>query len=312
MPLVGPDSPGRPRVRLARGPARANGLAAGVAIFRNAAIGGEDWGVKGKIAILALVASWGVAAADSVSLPRPRPAIWVEPRSFAEAVAGLDLDLSQVTSDPTPCNVRLEAMAALMLKPRLVGPGACGGADMVELEAVLLPDDTRVNIKPAAMMHCAMAESLAAWLRDEVAPRLAAKLGSPLTSVENYESYACRSRNRVGGAKVSEHAKGNALDVRAFHLADGRRIAPTDVNVDGPLREGLRDSACRRFTTVLGPGDPYHSEHIHLDVIERRGGYRMCQWEVRVPSPPAAVVPLPRPHPLAANAPVNNTGRLRD
>jgi hypothetical protein len=272
-------------------------------MFRNAAIRAETGAVKTLIAILALVASCGIAAAEGVPLPRPRPAIWIEPRSFAEAVAGLDLDLSRVTSDPTPCNTRLEAMAAITLKPRLLGPGACGGADMIELEAVLLSDNIRVDIKPAAMVHCAMAESLAAWLRDEVAPRFAATLGSPLNAIENYDSYSCRSRNRVGGAKLSEHARGNALDVRAFHLADGRRIVPTDVNVDGPLRESLRDSACRRFTTVLGPGDPHHSEHIHLDVIERRGGYRMCQWEVRGPPPPAAAVPLPRPRPMAANAP---------
>ena len=73
------------------------------------------------------------------------------------------------------------------------------------------------------------------------------------------------------GAKLSEHAHGDALDVRALHLADGRRLELTDVRVDKPLREGLRESACHRFTTVLGPGDPtFHEGHIHLDVIQRR------------------------------------------
>jgi hypothetical protein len=256
------------------------------------------------IAMLVLVAGAGLAAADLVPLPRPRPAAPVmpsAPRTFAVVAAGLDL--TSVTSNPTPCDNRLESMAAITLRPRLIGPGACGGADLIELEAVLLPDDTRVNIIPAAMMRCGMAESLAAWLRDEVAPRLAAALGSPLSAIENYDSYSCRSRNRVAGAKLSEHAKGNAIDVRAFHLADGRRIAPTDVTVDLFLRKGLRNAACRRFTTVLGPGDPFHAEHIHLDTIERRGGYRLCQWEVRPPLPPAAAVPLPRPRPLAANSP---------
>ena len=47
-----------------------------------------------------------------------------------------------------------------------------------------------------------MAESFAAWLREEVAPR-AAKLAGKLKSVENYDSYECRSRNRVPGAKIS-------------------------------------------------------------------------------------------------------------
>ena len=71
------------------------------------------------------------------------------------------------------------------------------------------------------------------------------------------------------------------------------------MKVDQALRQGLRDSACRRFTTVLGPGEAHHNGHIHLDAIQRRGGYRICQWEVRTP-PPA--VPLPRPRPAIADA----------
>ena len=69
------------------------------------------------------------------------------------------------------------------------------------------------------------------------------------------------------------------------------------------LRDGLRMSACERFTTVLGPGsDGHHESHIHLDIAERRHGYRICQWDVREPptaDAEAAVddVPLPRPRP---------------
>jgi Extensin-like protein C-terminus len=33
--------------------------------------------------------------------------------------------------------------------------------------------------------------------------------------------------------------------------------------------------------TVLGPGsDPYHAEHIHVDLVERAHRYRMRQWDV--------------------------------
>jgi hypothetical protein len=29
---------------------------------------------------------------------------------------------------------------------------------------------------------------------------------------------------------------------------------------------------------VLGPGsDAFHDDHLHLDLAERRGGYRLCQ-----------------------------------
>jgi len=240
----------------------------------------------------------GVAAAEEVPLPRPRPQVpvWIEPRSFAQANAGA-IDPAQMSAEPTPCDTRLAAVAAFEPMPRLIGPGACGGPDMVRLDAILLGGDTRIDIKPPATLRCPMAEALASWVREDAAPRLA-ELGSALRSLENYDDFECRGRNRVVGGKLSEHGKGDALDVRAFALADGRRIEPTDVHAPKELREALRESACRRFTTVLGPGsDGYHEAHVHLDLAERKQGYRICEWDVREPLPVAAPIPLPQPRP---------------
>ena len=73
-----------------------------------------------------------------------------------------------------------------------------------------------------------------------------------------------------------------------------RRTELTDEIVAKPLREALRDSACHRFTTVLGPGaDSYHNNHIHLDILERTHGLRICQWDVREPPPPATKIASP-------------------
>ena len=124
-----------------------------------------------------------------------------------------------------------------------------------------------------------------------------------LRSVDTDASYDCRGRNRVPGAKLSEHGKGNALDVRALRLGDGSLLRLTDPQVARELRNRLRDAACARFSTVLGPGsDGYHESHVHLDLAERRSGHRMCQWDVREPGEPAAAepVPLPRARPTAA------------
>jgi hypothetical protein len=56
-------------------------------------------------------------------------------------------------------------------------------------------------------------------------------------------------------------------------------------------------SACGRFPTVLGPGsDWYHEDHIHLDLMERRNNYRICQWNVYDPLPQTApLLPAERP-----------------
>ena len=230
-----------------------------------------------------------IATVQNVPLPRPRPPAWPEPHSFAEA-AGPDFNSADVTSAPSDCNQRVATIAVIELLPRLIGPGDCGGRDMVRLDAVLLPDHRRVEVRPTAVLRCAMAESFAAWVRDEASAQVAA-LGAAPRGIETYGSYECRGRNNVLDAKLSEHGKGNAIDVRALILAGDRRIEPTDETVAKPLREALRDSACHRFTTVLGPGaDSYHSNHIHLDILERTHGSRICQWDVREPPPPATKV----------------------
>jgi hypothetical protein len=253
----------------------------------------------------------GVAVAENVPMPRPRPPSWSEPQSFREA-AGPDFNSADVTSAPTDCDQRLQKIAAIEPLPRLIGPDSCGGGDMVRLDAVMRASGTRIDLKPAPVLRCAFAESVAGWLRDEAAPR-ADKLGSVLKTVETYDDFECRGRNRVAGAKLSEHGKGNAVDLRSFILADGRALGLTDVTVAKGFRAELRESACHRFTTVLGPGsDSHHEAHIHLDLIERHQGYRMCQWEVREPpvAELAARVPLPTPRPAIPDAAINHTRKL--
>ena len=167
---------------------------------------------------------------------------------------------------------------------------------------MLLAGRAAVEIRPAPVLRCEMAESLAAWIRDEATPRVATA-GPALRRVETYDDFECRGRNRVNGAKLSEHGKGNAVDVRAFTLADNRVLGLTDIGVPKELRASLRESACARFTTVLGPGsDGYHDAHIHLDIAERHNGYRICQWEVREPPPP---------HRAAADPAAENRRRAR-
>lgn len=254
----------------------------------------------------------GLAAAEDVPLPRPRPPFWVEPQSFREA-AGENFDTADVTAKPSDCRQRLDKIATIEPIPRLIGPGACGGRDMVQLNAVQLPGHARIEIRPASVLRCEMAELFAGWIQDEADPLLR-KAGMALRSVATYDDFECRGRNRVLGAKLSEHGKGNAIDIRAFTLADGRSIGLTDMTVAKDLRDGLRASACERFTTVLGPGsDGHHEGHIHLDIAERRQGYRICQWDVREP-PPAEIasvlVPLPVPRPVIPDAPVNDGRKL--
>ncbi len=253
-----------------------------------------------------------------------RPLPVVIPQQFAppqEAYASLpEATPTAAKATPSACQLRLAKVAVFEPIPVLVGPGECGAADAVRMDEIILPDQTRVAVAPPATLRCSMAEELVHWVREDVGPAVI-KLGSPLRVLDNFDSYECRGRNRVRAAALSEHGQADAIDVRAFKLADGRAIGLTDINVEKDWREALRASACTRFSTVLGPGsDGYHEEHIHLDLAFRRNGYKVCQWDVREPvvvqaddaaapaeeaqaSGPAPIpldrVPLPRPRPVA-------------
>jgi hypothetical protein len=242
--------------------------------------------------------------ASSVPMPKPRPAD--APANEPDKAAGArqppaqsDTPAEQATVPPPPSACRLALTEALAIAPSIPdihGAGGCGGEDLVRLEAVVLPDRRQVSVKPAAILRCAMASAISEWIRTDIAP-LAAGAGSVLSSLDNFDSFECRSRNRVVGAPLSEHGRANALDVRALKLANGQSISLTDRTVSRELRENVLHSVCARFSTVLGPGsDGYHEDHIHLDLMERHNNYRICQWNVWDPLPRIApLLPAPRP-----------------
>ncbi|KAA0075060.1 extensin [Tardiphaga sp. P9-11] len=259
-------------------------------------LSGCDQRTIGAVLALLLVSAPAQAylTTSRVPLPKPRPAEApvIEPAQKPgeePAKSGLPAELGKPAAEARPpepppasaCRLALtDAIAVAPSIPDIKGPGACGGPDMVRLEAVILPDKTRVPLKPAGTMRCAMATAVADWIRTDMAP-LATSLGTKLLELDNFDSFDCRGRNRVVGAKLSEHGRANALDVRGLKLANGRSIALTERNTPREQREAVLHSVCTRFTTVLGPGsDGYHEDHIHLDIAERRGNYKICQWDV--------------------------------
>ncbi|WP_425601311.1 extensin family protein [Bradyrhizobium ontarionense] len=242
--------------------------------------------------------------AAKVPLPQPRPAE-APAREAAkgkddaprgEAMAGAKEE-AKAPPPPSACRLALTDEVAIAPSiPPIKGPGGCGGEDLVRLEAVVLPDKRRVALTPAATMRCPMATAVANWVRNDVAP-LAERLGSAITALDNFDSYQCRGRNNVAGAQLSEHGRANALDVHGFKLSDGRMIDLTDRTQPRDLREAVLHSVCTHFSTVLGPdSDWYHEDHIHLDLMERRNNYRICQWDVLDPLPKVApLMPAARP-----------------
>ncbi len=103
---------------------------------------------------------------------------------------------------------------------------------------------------------------------------MAAKAGGKLTGLRIAASYACRTRDSIPDAKMSEHAFGDAIDISAFRVDERWIDVKSGWSSEGDDKDFLasvRQSACGPFTTVLGPGsDSFHTDHFHLDMIKRR------------------------------------------
>ncbi|MFO1201286.1 MAG: extensin family protein [Tabrizicola sp.] len=138
----------------------------------------------------------------------------------------------------------------------------CGVEDPVAITSV-----AGVKLSQTATVDCSIAKALNRWV-DEVAQPA---FNGNLVEMQVAAHYACRSRNNIKGAKISEHGKGRAIDISAFILSNGT-VLTVERNYNKLLRR-IYKAGCSYFMTTLGPGsDGYHENHFHFDTSARKGG----------------------------------------
>lgn len=176
----------------------------------------------------------------------------------ANLASGLDVDLSPL--------------------PPILTERGCGQVMPLKLRTLkVAASPAQTVIKPAATTNCALTAALGRWL-DGVAQPFALKLfNSPVIRINNVSSYVCRTRNHRPGARLSEHAHANALDVAGLVLEDGTTLSVKkhwgEDSAKGRYLYILHRQACGIFKTVLGPtSDANHHDHFHFDMAARRYG----------------------------------------
>ena len=171
-----------------------------------------------------------------------------------------------------------EGLSRLCSNPALLGErlddiseGACGIENPVAVRYV-----AGVRLSTPATLNCRTANILADWVADE-AQDAVKKLRSPIAEMTIFASYACRSRNNQAGARLSEHALGNAIDIGMVTLENGVVLSVEEdwnrLNKEGIAIGNLHRTACGPFGTVLGPdSDRFHYNHFHFDTAAYRSG----------------------------------------
>ena len=179
------------------------------------------------------------------------------------------------------CLAALKEIGASFREEKQIDDGkGCGIDRPLSLQSVL----PGITLKPEGKMRCETALELARWTKEAVLPAAKAALESegPLTSVNQASSYVCRLRNNATTGKISEHARGNAVDIASFTFKSGTSIEiqprDEDSTLAGAFQRAVTATGCLYFETVLDPGsDEAHENHLHFDVLERKNGYRYCR-----------------------------------
>ncbi len=159
----------------------------------------------------------------------------------------------------------------------VIGDGACRAAD----RTVIVGGEGVLPLTPAgAGPSCAVSAGMVLWQREVMQPMARLHLGRQVVRIEHLGSYNCR---RIAGSdSYSQHADGNAIDISAFVLSDGRRVSLID-DWDAPdgrsaFLRTIRDGACPLFSTVLSPDfNRAHADHFHFDQAARVMGRRVCR-----------------------------------
>jgi hypothetical protein len=227
------------------------------------------------------------AALQPAPVIQPAPAIQSAPASeaadiYLAAYPRLDNPLQPVQPSPAvmpadevACRGELKRLDVTYTELDPIHQGSCGIDHPVKVSAI-----GGIRIKPAATLRCEMAATFANWTRKELAPAARLRYFSGIKTIHQGSSYSCR--NIAGEGVLSEHGKGNALDIMRVELNNGRDIDVRKPGLFAFRQRGflntVRADGCQYFTTVLGPGYNYdHRNHFHFDIKNRRNGYVACR-----------------------------------
>ena len=183
------------------------------------------------------------------------------------------LKLSRLKEDAAQCRAVLDS-SDMSVAPLPVrdGPGACGYTDGVRVAR------TSAELGESLTLSCPTAVALALWERHVLQPAALQHLGSPVTRLDHFGTYACRNIYGRKNAPLSRHSTAEAIDVAGFVTADRQRVTVLRdwgrETPQGRFIQAVHAGACRVFDGVLGPGyNAAHRDHFHFD----RGGWRACR-----------------------------------
>ncbi|WP_435954968.1 extensin-like domain-containing protein [Dryocola sp. BD626] len=184
--------------------------------------------------------------------------------------------LRQMVNNPAACLALLQqAEERRQLSFRTVPnvAGNCPLSDVVRVQSF-----GNVRLSSSFLASCPLALSSTMFIHQRAVPLAQAEFGSRLTQVNHLGSYACRNIYNRPGARLSEHATADALDVSGFGFANGQQVSVLKgwnaTGKGGGFLHAVFDGGCPFFGNSLGPDyNAAHANHFHLGMR----GYGLCR-----------------------------------
>jgi len=229
-------------------------------------------------------------------LPPARPGNLDRPRTFTPPMAEPE-DIPEAAPEPAPPaardfsqpNVMPADEVALRRELKRLGVSyvdlppiherrVCG----IDYPVKVMGLSGGIKLKAPAVLNARMAVTFAKYVKSDFAPAVRTRYFSGIDTIYTGSTYSCRNMIGESTNHLSEHAKGNAIDVMKIRLNSGRVIDVTSPGFFAFRQRGflnrVRAEACDYFTTVLGPGyNRAHANHFHFDLKQRRNGYVACR-----------------------------------
>ncbi|ANK86196.1 MULTISPECIES: extensin-like domain-containing protein [unclassified Rhizobium] len=209
---------------------------------------------------------------EEVAMLRPNNPMMSQPAA--------PVDPSVMPASELACRRELKRMGVLFdEKPPISQGPACQVPYPVSLKGL----SGNIGVQPAVTLNCQVTLAFAKWVKNELAPSARFRYWSGIKTIQPLGGYSCRRMNnsRQRYNPMSEHARGNAIDVGKFVLKNGHAIDVRKKGLfsyrEGRLLKAVRTDSCRYFNTVLGPGsNPEHWNHFHFDMRSRKSGKVYC------------------------------------
>ncbi|BBK30606.1 extensin-like protein [Stella humosa] len=153
--------------------------------------------------------------------------------------------------------------------PQPVSVGGCTLRDGVSVEGM-----SAAFIRPVTI-SCPTARMVDRWMDEVVQPAARRHLGTRVSTLHPAGGFVCRNTR---GGKLSEHARGRAIDIWGFEMANGTKAIIRDhwrgAGARSRFLQEVGQKSCELFHVVLGPGaDADHHDHLHMDL----GEWKLCQ-----------------------------------